>query len=105
MDILSFTFIFVALTVIGFACVRFRSNWRAVQSMRAGNQGVVDEPTFDVPDGPNGSTHQGHGHDCGHHGGAGVAMTPVASTVATTAGLTEVAGIIKPGFLRDDVCQ
>jgi hypothetical protein len=38
-------------------------------------------------------------------GEMGAGMTLGAFTVATTEGLTEVAGIIELGFLRDDACR
>jgi len=68
MDILSFTFIVLVLGVAGYAWVHVRSNWRSIQSMRAGCK-ATDEPGFDSPVDLDGSHHHGHYHDCAHHGG------------------------------------
>ena len=69
MDILSFTFIALVLGVAGYTWFRLRSNWRSVQSMRAGQNASADDPGSDLPLSLDGSHHHGHGHDCAHHGG------------------------------------
>ncbi len=72
MDILSFTFIVLVVMVVGSAWFRLRSNWRSVQSMRAGQKATADDSGFDLAEGPACSHQQGHGHEGAHHGGDAV---------------------------------
>ena len=70
MDIFSFIFLVLVVVVVGSAWFRLRSNWRSVQSMRAGQKAAVDDAGFDLPEGSDCSHHHGHGHEGAHHDGA-----------------------------------
>jgi len=68
MDILSFTLMVLVVVGVGSAWFHLRSNWRSVQSMRAGQEAAVEDAGFDLPEGPDCSHQHGHGHEGAHHG-------------------------------------